>query len=187
MTYFLSYKSHKGKDHERTCNPHFIFKLQNSFGGICHSNVPCWITGSKNHSNQTNVLFLLSAFLRGSLNAMVSSPSHFWSEVRRERTEPVCYRISGISGIRDSLSSFADSKAKNSGLHKQNCPGFHFSDAKNYRIPESKFLTWGETRQKLNSKKLVHFSQVNHFHPGYFKYKKTLCYCLVKVAERNVS
>ena len=39
MTYFLSYKSYKGKDHERTCNPHFIFKLQNSFGGICHSNV----------------------------------------------------------------------------------------------------------------------------------------------------
>lgn len=135
MTYFLSYKSYKGKDHERTCNPHFIFKLQNSFGGICHSNVPCWITGSKNHSNQTNVLFLLSAFLRGSLNAMVSSPSHFWSEVRRERTEPVCYRISGISGIRDSLSSFADSKAKNSGLQKQNSPGFHFSDAK--KLPDS--------------------------------------------------
>ena len=139
MTYFLSYKSYKGKDHERTCNPHFIFKLQNSFGGICHSNVPCWITGSKNHSNQTNVLFLLSPFLRGSLNAMVSSPSHFWSEVRRGRTEPLCYWISGISGIRDSLSSFADSKAKNSGLQKQNSPGFHFSDAKNYRIPESKF------------------------------------------------
>ena len=99
MTYFLSYKSYKGKDHERTCNPHFIFKLQNSFGGICHSNVPCWITGSKNHSNQTNVLFLLSAFLRGSLNAMVSSPSHFWSEVRRGRTEPLCYRISGIVGL----------------------------------------------------------------------------------------
>ena len=82
---------------------------------------------------------LLSAFLRGSLNAMVSSPSHFWGEVRRGRTEPLCYWISEISGIRDSLSSFADSKAKNSGLHKQNCPGFHFSDAKNYRIPESKF------------------------------------------------
>ena len=51
----------------------------------------------------------------------------------------LCYRISGISGIRDSLSSFADFKAKNSGLHKQNCRGFHFFDAKNYRIPESKF------------------------------------------------
>lgn len=35
-------------------------------------------------------------------------------------------------------------------------------------------LTWGETRQKLNSKKLAHFSQVNHFHPGYFKYKKNI-------------
>lgn len=163
MTYFLSYKSYKGKDHERTCNPHFIFKLQNSFGGICHSNVPCWITGSKNHSNQTNVLFLLSAFLRGS-----SSPSHFWREVRRGRTEPLCYRISGISGIRDSLSSFSDFKAKNSRVHKQNCPGCK-------KLPDSKIQippTWGETRQKLNSKKLAHFSQVNHFHPGYFKYKK---------------
>lgn len=154
MTYFLSYKSYKGKDHERTCNPHFIFKLQNSFGGICHSNVPCWITGGKNHSNQTNVLFLLSAFLRGLLNAMVSSPSHFWSEVRRGRTEPLCYWISGISGIRDSLSSFADSKAKNSGLHKQNCPRFHFSDAKNYRIPESKFPYLGRNTTKVELKEV---------------------------------
>ena len=101
---------------------------------------------------QTNVLFLVSAFLRGSLNAMVSSPSHFWSEVRRGRTEPLCNRISGISGIRDSLSSFADSKAKNSGLHKQNCPGFHFSDAKNYRIPESKFPYLGRNTAKVELK-----------------------------------
>ena len=41
-----------------------------------------------------------------------------------------------------------------------------------FRNPNS--LTWGETRQKLNSKKLAHFSQVNHFHPGYFKYKKNI-------------
>lgn len=139
MTYFLSYKSYKGKDHERTCNPHFIFKLQNSFGGICHSNVPCWITGSKNHSNQTNVLFLLSAFLRGS-----SSPSHFWREVRRGRTEPLCYRISGISGIRDSLSSFSDFKAKNSRVLTSKI----VPDAKNYRIPKSKFPLLGEKHDK---------------------------------------
>lgn len=41
-----------------------------------------------------------------------------------------------------------------------------------FRNPNS--LTWGETRQKLNSKKLAHFSQVNHFHPGYSKYKKNI-------------
>lgn len=187
MTYFLSYKSYKGKDHERTCNPHFIFKLQNSFGGICHSNVPCWITGSKNHSNQTNVLFLLSAFLRGSLNAMVSSPSHFWSEVRRGRTEPLCYRISGIVGLAIPWAVLRIPKPRIPDSTSKIVPDSTFPMQKitGFRNPNS--LTWGETRQKLNSKKLAHFSQVNHFHPGYFKYKKTLCYCLVKAVERNVS
>ena len=66
-------------------------------------------------------------------------------------------------------------------------PDSTFSMQKNIGFRNPNSLTWGETRQKLNSKKLAHFSQVNHFHPGYFKYKKTLCYCLMKVAERNVS
>ena len=121
---------------------------------------------------QTNVLFLVSAFLRGSLNAMVSSPSHFWNEVRRGRTEPLCYRISGIVGFAIPWAVLRIPKPRIPDSTSKIVPDSTFPMQKITGFQNPNSLTWGETRQKLNSKKLAHFSQVNHFHPGYFKYKK---------------
>ena len=43
-----------------------------------------------------------------------------------------------LSGILDSLSYILDSKAWDSGFHKQNFPGFRFLQAKISQIPESR-------------------------------------------------
>ena len=53
------------------------------------------------------------------------------------------FRIRIVSGIPDSYSCIPDSKAQDSGFHKQKFPRFRIPNAKISRIPESGFLYMG--------------------------------------------
>ena len=53
------------------------------------------------------------------------------------------FRIRIVSGILDSYTCIPDSKAQDSGFHKQKFPRFRIPNAKISRIPESGFLYMG--------------------------------------------
>ena len=53
------------------------------------------------------------------------------------------FRIRIVSGIPDSYTCIPDSKAQDSGFHKQKSPRFRIPNAKISRIPESGFLYMG--------------------------------------------
>ena len=56
------------------------------------------------------------------------------------------FRIRIVSGIPDSYTCIPDSKAQDSGFHKQKFPRFRIPNAKISRIPESGFLYMGRDR-----------------------------------------
>ena len=56
------------------------------------------------------------------------------------------FRIRIVSGIPDSYTCIPDSKAQDSGFHKQKFPRFWIPNAKISRIPESGFLYMGRKR-----------------------------------------
>ena len=111
----------------------------------------------------------------------------FEAKLEGEELSPFVTGSVGLVGFAIPWAVFRIPKPRISDSTSKIVPDSTSPMQKIYRIPESKFPYLGRNTTKLNSKKLAHFSQVNHFHPGYFKYKKTLCYCLVEVAERNVS
>ena len=55
-------------------------------------------------------------------------------------------RIPIVRGIPDSLSYIRDSKAKDSGFHKQNFPGFRIPQVNISQIPEYGFPFMGRER-----------------------------------------
>ena len=60
------------------------------------------------------------------------------------------FRIRIVSGILDSYTCIPDSKAQDSGFHKQKFPTFRIPNAKISRIPESEFLYMGRNFFLLN-------------------------------------
>ena len=60
------------------------------------------------------------------------------------------FRIRIVSGIPDSYTCIPDSKAQDSGFHKQKFPRFRIPNAKISRIPESGFLYMGRFMTNAN-------------------------------------
>ena len=134
---------------------------------------PTCLVGSlevKIRSNQTNVLFLSSAFLKG------AHPIPWWVhlhifEAKLEGEELSTFVIGSV-GFAIPWAVFRIPKPRIPDSTSKIVPDSTFPMQKITGFRNSNSLTWEETRQKLNSKKLAHFSEMTYFHPGYFKYKK---------------
>ena len=61
------------------------------------------------------------------------------------------FRIRIVSEIPDSYTCIPDSKAQDSGFHKQRFPRFRIPNAKISRIPESGFLYMGRLRARFSA------------------------------------
>ena len=73
------------------------------------------------------------------------------------------FRIRIVSGIPDSYICIPDSKAQDSGFHKQKFPRFRIPNAKISRIPESGFLYMGRLFLRFAGKRTNSaFREVNN-------------------------